>query len=282
MPETKNKTRKQLKRSSIFVYHCKSKNFGDGINPIVFNHFFKDTNIKPIYKDIERLPFHSESDKPCILGIGSILSWNSKKDASNQIICGSGFIDKNKIPQKPLKIISLRGIKTRKKFLQSKIQAPAIYGDLALLLKYIIPAPKNTIKKYTFGIIPHYVDKEHPFIQKARENPNWTIIDINQADKPEKFVKELHECHYILSSTLHGIIVSDSYGIPAYHIKLTDKVIGGDWKFKDYYSSVKRRYSNIDISSANEIKIKEQLQAYKIIFNFKKYYNYIKKQLMII
>jgi hypothetical protein len=142
-------TRKNRKSPArIIVYHCKSKNFGDGINPLIFNHFFKDTNVKPIYKDIETLPFHSERRDPCILGVGSILSWNSKKDASNQIICGSGFIDKNKIPQKPRKIISIRGIKTRKKFLDAKIQAPVIYGDLALLLKFIIPPPKQIEKKY--------------------------------------------------------------------------------------------------------------------------------------
>lgn len=273
-------TRKNRKSPArIIVYHCKSKNFGDGINPLIFNHFFKDTMVKPIYKDIETLPFHSETREPCILGVGSILSWNSKKDASNQIICGSGFIDKNKIPQKPRKIISIRGIKTRKKFLDAKIRAPAIYGDLALLLKFIIPPPKQIEKKYTLGIIPHYIDKDHPFIQKAKENPNWTIIDINQANEPERFIKQIHECDAILSSTLHGIIVSDSYGIPAYHIELSNKVIGGDWKFRDYYSSVKRTYSKINISE-DEHKIKKQLKPYKIIFDFEKYYNYIKKSLI--
>ena len=50
----------------------------------------------------------------------------------------------------------------------------------------------------------------------------------------------------------------------------------GDWKFRDYYSSVKRTYSKINISE-DEDKIKKQLKPYKIIFDFEKYYNYIKK-----
>ena len=262
-------------RDRISVYYSVTTNFGDGINPLVFNHFIG--NKAPLYKSIEKMP--SRIDTPYILGIGSLLSWKPDTDSTNQIVCGTGFISKDKKPQKPMKIISVRGTKTRKKFMDAGIQCPAKYGDLALLLKYIIPAPKVE-KKYRFGFIPHRVDKNHPYMKKVASHPDWTILDINQAYTPENFVKELHECEYILSSTLHGIIVADSYGIPAYHIELSDRVIGGDWKFKDYYSSVKRKYSNIDISSMDEKSIMKQLNPYDIVFDFDGYYKYIKDELL--
>ena len=264
------KTRKNRK-SKMIVYHCLDKNLGDGINPIVFNGLCKKGFT---FKDMSKIPKHSE--KPYILGIGSILSWNKDTDSSNQIICGSGFIHKDRIPQKPLRIISVRGTMTRDKFLDAGIECPPIYGDLALLLRYIIP-PVACKKKYTFGIIPHYVDKEHPFILDAAKNPDWKVIDINQAYTPENFVKEIHECECILSSTLHGIIICDSYGIPAHHISLSDKVIGGDWKFRDYYSSVKRKYKQIDITDIS--KLKKQTTPYKVKFDFDGYYAYMKKHL---
>jgi pyruvyltransferase len=264
-----SKTRKNRK-SKVIVYHCVDKNLGDGINPIIFNELCKGFT----FKDISKMP--QDSDIPCILGIGSILSWNKDINSLNQIICGSGFIHENKVPQKPLKIISVRGVMTRDKFLDAGIDCPPIYGDLALLLRFIIP-PVSCKKKYSFGIIPHYVDKDQPFILEASNNPDWKVIDINQAHTPENFVKEIHECDCILSSTLHGIIVCDSYGIPAHHISLSNKVIGGDWKFRDYYTSVKRKYKQIDISDLS--KLKKQITPYKVKFDFDGYYKYIQTEL---
>ena len=270
-----SKTRKN--RKGIIIYHCISKNLGDGFNPLMFNHFIG--NKHPIYKDVAQLPVFSEM--PYIIGIGSIIKWNKEVDASNQIIVGSGFISAKNIPyaHQPLKIISVRGPKTRAKYLKEGFDCPAIYGDLGLLTRFVIPPPVICNKKYKFGFIPHYIDKKSPLMLKAAENQGWTIIDINQAYTPKKFVKQIHECEYILSSSLHGIIVADSYGIPAYHIELSDKVFGGDWKFKDYYESIKRPYGTIDIKSMDEEKIIKQLKPYKIDFDFDGYYQYIKDEL---
>jgi hypothetical protein len=291
--EVMAKTRKN--RKGIIIYYSRTiattkkkiKNLGDGFNPVIFDHFIGkkhpiykdilDVPIDPIYKDIIDIP-NKSNGVPCIIGIGSLLSWNDFKEASNQIICGTGFIRKNMIAQRPLKIISVRGEKTRQNYLKYDIDCPPIYGDLGLLLRYVIPPPIACNKKYTIGFIPHYVDKKTPSIIKAKKNPNWTIIDIDQAFTVKKFVKEIHECNFILSSSLHGIIVADSYGIPAYHVELSDGV-GGSWKFKDYYSSVKRKYKIIDVSSMNEEKIINQLTPYKVDFDFDGYYQYIKDEL---
>ena len=257
------------------VYYIVSDNFGDGINPLIFNHFMKSP---PVYKHLWEAP--PKPTAPFILGIGSLLSLRMDVDASQQIVCGSGFIEKDKIPQKPLRIISVRGPMTRQKFLDAHIPCPERYGDMALLIRYIIKPPTNALvtKRFKYGIIPHYVDKDHPYIKQIRARPECTIIDINQAKTPEKFVKELHECTYILSSTLHGIIICDSYGIPAHHISLTDKVVGGTWKFRDYYASVGRQYNSIDIKTPYET-LESTLPKYTVFFDFDNYYNYMKKAL---
>lgn len=269
------KTRKN--RKGIAIYHYVDSNIGDGFNPLIFNHFIGNKN--PVYKHIHSLPVFSE--KPHIIGIGSIIKWDKDVDASNQIIVGTGFISANRIPHphQPLKIISVRGPKTRAKYLEHGLKCPAIYGDLGLLTRYVIPPPITCNKKYKIGFIPHYMDKKTPLILKAAENPDWKVINIRQAYSPKRFVKQIHECEYILSSSLHGIIIADSYGIPAYHIELSDKIIGGQWKFKDYYESVKRPYGTIDIKSMDEEKIIKQMKPYKLDFDFDGYYQYIKDQL---
>jgi pyruvyltransferase len=269
------KTRKN--RKGISIYHFIDSNIGDGFNPLIFNHFIG--NKHPVYKHIDSLPVFSE--KPHIIGIGSIIKWGKEVDASKQIIVGSGFISEQHVPyaHQPLKIISVRGPKTRAKYLEYGLKCPAIYGDLGLLTRYVIPPPITCNKKFKIGFIPHYYDKKTPLILKVKENPDWTVINIRQAYTPKRFVKQIHECEYILSSSLHGIIISDSYGIPAYHIELSDKIIGGQWKFKDYYESVKRPYGTIDITSMDEDKILKQLKPYKLDFDFDGYYQYIKEEL---
>jgi pyruvyltransferase len=54
----------------------------------------------------------------------------------------------------------------------------------------------------------------------------------------ETFIDEILECEFIASSSLHGLIASDSYGIPNVRLKISDQIIGGDFKFEDYYEGV--------------------------------------------
>jgi pyruvyltransferase len=48
------------------------------------------------------------------------------------------------------------------------------------------------------------------------------------------------ECEKIISSSLHGLIISDAYGIPNARVNVSNKLFGGDFKFIDYYKSVDR------------------------------------------
>ena len=55
-------------------------------------------------------------------------------------------------------------------------------------------------------------------------------------------IDQIKSCENIISSSLHGLIVSDAYGIPNVWIKISDNINGGEFKFKDYFSGVKREY----------------------------------------
>ena len=57
-----------------------------------------------------------------------------------------------------------------------------------------------------------------------------------KTDNIESLIDEIVQCDLIVSSSLHGIVFSHAYGIPAYHIEFKDFFKNGNFKFKDYYS----------------------------------------------
>lgn len=103
------------------------------------------------------------------------------------------------------------------------------YGDPALTLP-LIYTPR-TLKRTEYGIVPHLHD-----LQNIKSSfPNERII--NLSGEVERIIDEINSCGYIISTSLHGIIVAHAYGIPAIWVKegyiYTDGI-----KFKDYFASV--------------------------------------------
>ena len=217
------------KKNILFWSHGEEtdKNFGDAINPILFGQITQKKVANP--STIINL-----FNKPTYYFIGSILDNLNK---SNAIVCGTGFQNENaKVLKKPSKIIAVRGPLTRNIFLKYNIECPEVYCDPALLLANIY-MPENLEKKYDVGIIAHYIDKE--VLSKKRiidNNLTYHFIDI-EADW-KTVIEEICKARYILSSSLHGIIVAHAYGVPAVRIKLSDMIVGGNFKFNDYALSV--------------------------------------------
>jgi|TARA_B100001971_G_C18263774_1_gene589649 pyruvyltransferase len=171
------------------------------------------------------------------LATGSILG----RANEHSVIWGSGLISKNDLPIfTPKKIHAVRGPLTRAVLLTKGIDCPQVYGDPALLLPMYFKS--SSAKRYAIGVIPHYVDKQ-PWITNI-ENDDILFIDI-ETDDVQGFIDSVLSCDIILSSSLHGIIIADAYGIPAYHVNFGGKLIGGNFKFDDYYQSVHRKPVNV-------------------------------------
>ena len=89
-------------------------------------------------------------------------------------------------------------------------------------------------KEYDWGIIPHYIDKGDPLLNKLKL-PNSILLDIQE--KPEIFIQKLVKCRKIISGAMHGLIAADSFCIPNIRMIVSDKIKGGDFKYNDYYSA---------------------------------------------
>jgi len=99
---------------------------------------------------------------------------------------------------------------------------------------------------YRLGIIPHVVDLHHPVIEEIRDKhpDEILIIDLAHYEKWTDVIDQICSCERILSSSLHGLIVSDVYQVPSCWIELSGKISGGYFKFVDYAFSVGRDFSN--------------------------------------
>ena len=158
--------------------------------------------------------------------------------SSCSIVWGSGCISATAPPsKKPREVCAVRGPLTRKALLELGYSCPEIYGDPALLLPRLYTP--HVAVKYRLGIIPHFIDRDIPWVHEMSLKSGVKILDIQKVD-PESFIDSVAECEYILSSSLHGIIISDAYDVPNMWIELSNNVIGNGFKFFDYFLSVKR------------------------------------------
>lgn len=166
--------------------------------------------------------------------IGSILSHVSERS----IVWGSGIIEKNEKVRKAT-FLAVRGPKTRERLLDLGYSVPEIYGDPAILTPTFYN-PKID-KKHSIGIICHYVD--HDDVVNRVVSNDVKVINLLTNDIESK-IDEILSCKSIISSSLHGVIVGQAYGIPSLWVKFSDKLYGDDIKFQDYYESVKLPFRN--------------------------------------
>ncbi|WP_448547387.1 polysaccharide pyruvyl transferase family protein [Thalassotalea fusca] len=227
-------------------YYEETLNWGDKINIDIIEYVSKKT--------ASNCPL---AHRPHLLGIGSILVTANR----NSVIWGSGFLsDRQRVKEKPAKVCSVRGPHSRKMLLDAGIDCPEIYGDPALLLPKLYSPESPVNKKYKLGIVPHYEHKSHPWIVAASQHPDVKIIDI-QTDSLEGFIDDLHECEHIASSSLHGVIASDAYGISNCRIVLHKM---NSFKFNDYYAGI-----GIDEFTSLEIQKETEFDIDDIVANCK-------------
>ncbi len=209
-----------LLRKSIPCLWSKSPNWGDALTPYIVKVI---SGRKARY---EESPFVWKN-----LVVGSILDRADKYS----IVWGAGMIAPDKFPrQTPHVVHAVRGPLTRDQLLKSGIHCPETYGDPALLMPRYFNPPRTV--KWTLGVIPHCVDKDHPWINKIRTEDNIKVIDI--CSETEVFIREILACEAVISSSLHGLICSDAYQIPNRRMILSNKLLGGNFKFHDYYKSI--------------------------------------------
>lgn len=195
------------------------KNFGDELSHAV------------VEKILEKRVSRAHSYERKLLAIGSILQFAKRGD----VVWGTGMngkdLKKKEYSFHNLDIRALRGPLTRTFLRKKGIVAPRVYGDPALLIPRLFPELKKTSSpKYSYIVIPHiseidlFVDEKNVVLPTSP----WKEI-----------VKKIAMSKFVISSSLHGIIVAEAYNIPARFLRVTQNE--PDFKYKDYYRGTGRK-----------------------------------------
>ena len=253
---------------TVKVYYAKINNMGDLLNKEIIEKIFECK--------VKRKSFLTGD----VSGIGSGLANffyddNKKRNTIKRVfgvlhnrvfIWGTGFIN---YPEKETgfckrntTLCAVRGELSKKrieKMLGKKLNI--VTGDAGILASCLID--EKIEKKYKVGIIPHVTEQDSPIFKKlAKRFPNSTIIDV--VNDPITVAKQIAECEFIISSSLHGLIIADSLEIPNIHIVVTDKLLGDGFKFDDYYSAYGLKHDYVDMSKDDIESLKEIEDRYQL------------------
>lgn len=234
----RNKIFRLLRFPLFFFFYSKKRNesgeenFGD----ILSLYLVKKISKRPVFL-INPSRFLFRNLIPHYFAIGSIISRSNKKS----IIWGSGIIRENE-NIKGGTFLAVRGPKTRDRILALGFKCEEVYGDPGILAPLFYNPTKNK-ETDVIGVIPHYVDYDS-VCELYKDRPQYKVINLLN-NNIETVIYEVLTCSKILSSSLHGVIISHVYNIPALWIKFSDRLVGDDIKFYDYFESVSLHYKKV-------------------------------------
>lgn len=203
--------------AKAYYWNDGPRNFGDLLTPYILDHF---ANTPVMWAP------PAEADIVCAGSVIDVLP-----DGWDGIVAGAGKLHEGVTPNlSKASVLGVRGYRT----LGSFLNPAATIGDPGLLASELVSADRS---KYDLGIVPHWTDttlwNRYKYLNGA------VLVDI--AEDPLDVIKKIGSCERIVSSSLHGIIVADSFGLvrkAERFEKMSSPHEGGDFKFRDYASSI--------------------------------------------
>lgn len=188
-------------------------NFGDALTPWVLARY-------------GIVAVHTPPRSARLVGVGSILE--HVPDSFDGVIWGSGLLHGKATRIPDAQVLALRGPLTR--------DALGVTGDVALGDPGILVGRHifRQQPRWSLGVIPHGLHRRDPGLQEfqARAGKDVTMIDVRA--RPGSVIRRIASCAAVVTTSLHGLIVADSLGIPASWTRRQPDLWGGDFKFRDY------------------------------------------------
>lgn len=232
------------------TYWTVASNFGDLLSKWIFE--------KLTGKEVKLVKVSPTSKKtklahPTYISIGSILS----RTQNTSIVWGTGSFgtEQNRQIAKKAQYLAVRGPLTRSLVMNKGAKCPKIYGDPALLTPYLYNPEVE--KTHEVGLVLRWSEVEW---LKLNPPEGVKIIDLSRGDI-EGVLDDILSCKRIVTSSLHGLIIADSYGIPNSWLSSTTPK-GGEFKYYDYFLSVDKVRHTVHYD------LKQGITLEKIMDNF--------------
>lgn len=221
-----------------------SENLGDLLAPVVTGWMLGRLG----------LSLSLEAANPChLMTIGSVLGLG----IFDAVIWGSGVNSFGHVGRialqkkyRRLDIRAVRGPITAQVLRENGYTCPQIYGDPAILLPLIYPG-RRPEKKKQYVVIDHYM---------KRKMTGDDRLSIRTGDY-RTFLDKILEAEVVYSSSLHGIILAESYGVPAVFLRqgMEEELL----KYYDWYFAT-GRYEVRSAASLSEAKETEPMELHKL------------------
>ena len=196
------------------VCWTKSYNVGDNLSPIVVRRILENQGLR----------LENMRDDRRLLAVGSILHLAGDGDT----VWGSGVngkIGRREYHFRSLDVRAVRGPLTRKFLLDKGIECPAVYGDPALLIPLLFPELKaRRADRQEYIVVPHLheISTFPPGPEILYPTCHW-----------REFISKILAADLVISSSLHGIVVAEAFGIPTRLLRLESAE--PIFKYEDYY-----------------------------------------------
>lgn len=159
-----------------------------------------------------------------LYAIGSIIN----AGLQNATVWGSGLLQDKKFWWRTIRRLDIRCVRgplTRDVLRRNGYCCPAVYGDPGILLPMIY-TPAESEEKMDYIIVPHH----------SHHYTGSNVLSPITGDY-ETFIDKLVSTRLVISSSLHGIILAESYGIPAILLRFEGMNL---FKYQDWYYSTGR------------------------------------------
>lgn len=227
-------------------------NLGDAISPLVLAHV---TGRQIVYASPQRCDG---------IAIGSVFTKRISKVENRTwplTVWGSGTLQPKPCRLDKLSVVltALRGPHTAGQI----VGCPDLpFGDPGLFVPELWPASPTPSGRV--GLIPHHSQLAMAEVaQLAAVLGDAVVIDFTDPNIAAT-LKTLSECRLIVSSSLHGLVFADAYGIPS--LFWNEGGARNEWKYRDYYAGAGREEYHA-LSAAEIIAIAEKGRAEDLPFS---------------